>query len=566
MQGLNIKKRMHWQCILVLLAISVLLSSPLLYKGFFIAHDINCHMFKAVGTVDALLNGQIPPLIGPDLANGFGYGWNFFYSPLSAYIPAFIKIFVPTFIDSMKIFIFLTIVISGITMFYFTLHVTRSKNTALLAAIFYLTAPYRLQDIYIRGAMGEALAFVFIPIFFHGLFNLLSEDGRKDYYITVGFTGLLLAHNVSALMSAGSALIYILIHYRQLANPKVIKSIAINGLLILVLSLFYLVPLLEHRILGNYEVFIPDRMGSLASLLANSLYPHQLLFQMFNKGELSFNLGLQLIIPLMLSPLVYKELMASKGVVILLLLGLGSVFMMSVVFPWKLMPSVFAFVQFPWRYLSLAVFFLSIPCSYIIACLYKELEIRHLVPIIFVIFIYISPILALTANDTKISDQDFMKVDLITDESIYSQGSAFFEYMPVKAKADIPYVALRGDKAIVTEGEAVIDKEVKQGTKLNFEVMTKTDTQIELPYLYYLGWYATIESDKGIVRLDTFESAKGFVAIDIPVNMKGSVSVLFKGTIMTRVAYFGSFTAFIAFAWVLFRKLKRNITVPDIGL
>lgn len=564
MKALNTKKKMHWQCILVLLAISVLLSSPLFYKGFFIAHDINCHMFKTVGTVKALLDGQIPPLVGPDLANGFGYAWNIFYSPLSAYIPALFKIFLPTFIGSMKLFIFLTIFISGITMFYFALDVTRSKNLALLAAIFYITAPYRLQDIYIRGAMGEALAFVFIPIFFHGLFSLLSEDGRKDHYIAIGFSGLLLAHNISALMCATVAVVYILAHFRQLSNTKVIKSFIINGLFIIGLSLFYLVPLLEHRFLGNYEVFLPDRMGSLASLAGQGLYPHQMLFQMFNKRELNFSLGLQLVLPLLFIPMIYKQLLTNKNMMVLLLLGLGSVFLMSFVFPWTSMPSIFSFVQFPWRYLSLAVFFLSIPCSYIIGCLYRELELRHFVPIILFVFIYISPILALTANDSKIFDQDYMKVDLITEQSRYSQGSAFFEYMPVKAKADISYLATREDRVIVTEGEAEIGNEVKRGSNLRFDITTKRDTQVELPYLYYLGWYVSLESDQvtsetsGITRLKAFESEKGFVSFVIPAKTEGSVRVSFQGTIRTRAAYVGSVVALIIFIWFLYRKRENS--------
>lgn len=553
-----LKKFVHHQNLFIIIVTSILLSSPLLIKGFFTAHDIHCHMFKTVATVEALLNGQLPPLIGPSLANGFGYSWNIFYAPLSAYIPAIFKIFLPTFIGSMKLFIFLTILASGITMYYFALAITDSKNTSLLAAIFYLTAPYRLEDIYIRGAMGEALAFVFIPVLFHGLYSLFNHEGKNDYLLTIGFTGLLLAHNISALMCVTAAIPYVLAHFKKLFEPKVLKALVFNCFFILALSLFYLVPLLEHRILGDYEVFLPNRMGSLASMDAQSLYPHQLLFEEFKGGELNFNLGLQLLVPLFFAPLAYKRILSSKHMLVLLFLGLGSVFVMSRAFPWTAMPEVFSFVQFPWRYLTLAVFFLSIPCAYIIQTIYKELEIKHLIPIILIIFIYISPILAQTANDTGLSDQNFTKTDLIVEESRYSQGSAFFEYMPQKAKANIPYIAKREDRPLLVEGDAKISNVVKLGTNLQFDLTTSTAAIIELPYLYYLGWAVTMENQEETIMLPSLESDKGFVSIAIPPNIDGYVSAAFKGTLLTRLAYLSSFLSLLLFTYILTRKEAKK--------
>lgn len=557
MKAVNTEKNAYRQDILVILVISIFLCSPLLSKGFFTAHDIHCHMFKAVATVDALLNGQIPPLIGPRLANGFGYSWNIFYAPLSAYLPAFLKIIIPTFIDSMKLFILLTIFFSGITMYYFALEISGLRNMSLLAAIFYLSAPYRLEDIYIRGAMGESLAFVFIPLFFHGLYNLFYQDGKKDYFIALGFTGLLLSHNISALMCGSAALLYVLLHYKQLLKLRVLKLLVINGFWVIGLSLFYLVPLLEHKVLGNYEVFLPDRMGSLAAMKSMGLYPAQLLFTVFNKAELNFSLGLQLVVPLIFLPFAYKRLKVAKSIAVLLLLGLGSIIVMSRIFPWTLMPDFFSFVQFPWRYLGLAVFFLSIPCAYIIETVSDGLKHKELIILILVIFMYISPLLALTATDPKITDRDYNKIDLITEQSKYSKGSAFFEYMPVKAKADISYLANREDGVILVEGDAQITDEVKDGTSLNFKVKAAADSIIELPYLYYLGWKIGLQTEKGETNLKVHESEKGFVAVMLPAGTVGDIKAEFKGTFMTRITFIFSFLLGILFiVWQLRKSIR----------
>lgn len=547
MKGHPADKKIVFGDLYIIFIISFLLSSPLLSAGFFTAHDIHCHMYKLTATVEALREGQLPPLIGPGLANGFGYSWNIFYAPLSAYIPAFLKIFIPTFTGTMKVFLFLTIFFSGITMYSLSLDISRCRSTSLLASILYMTAPYRLEDIYIRGAAGEALAFVFIPVFFQGLHNLLDQDGKKDHYIALGFSGLLLSHNISALMAAFAALLFLLVYRKRLVDGKVFKALALNGIFILLFSLFYLVPLLEHRINGNYVVFQPEAMGSLAGMKAQSLYPRQLLFSMFNKGELNLNLGLQLVIPLVLAPLVFKQIKAVKITAVFLALGLGSIFMTTGAFPWTAVPSFFAFIQFPWRFLVLAVFFLSIPCALIIRKLYRELEIKHLVPLVLIISLYISPVLAQTANDSKISDRDFTRTDTISEKSSYSRGSAFFEYMPVKARENIPYLAAREDGVLITSGRAEITNEYKSGTSLSFDITALSDAVIELPYLYYLGYRITLQSGDHAVYPAPRESAKGFVSFEVPVGTKGSVYAEFRGTVLTKTAYLLSLLSFLLF-------------------
>lgn len=540
-------KKYSLRDIYLILSISFLLSSPLLSGGLFTAHDIHCHMYKFTATVEALREGQLPPLIGPGLANGFGYSWNIFYAPLSAYIPAFLKIFIPTFTETMKVFLFLTIFLSGITMYCLSLDISLCRSTSLLASVLYLTAPYRLEDIYIRGAVGEALAFVFIPVFFQGLYSLFNLNGKKDHYIALGFAGLLLAHNISALMAAFAALVFLLVYRKRLADGKVLKALALNGGFIILFSLFYLVPLLEHRISGDYVVFQPEAMGSPAGMEAHSLYPRQLLFSMFNKGELNLNLGLQLVIPLVLAPLVFKQIKTVKVIALFLFLGLGSILLTTGVFPWAAVPSFFSFIQFPWRFLVLAVFFLSISCAFIINKLYRELEIKHLVSLVLIIMVYISPVLSQTANDSKISDQDFIRIDEISEKSRYSRGSAFFEYMPVKARENIPYVAARKDGVIITSGRAEVTNEYKSGTSLSFDITALSDAVIELPYLYYLGYRIALQSGDHAVYLAPRESDKGFVSFAVPAGTKGSVYAEYQSTVLTRTACILSLFSFLLF-------------------
>jgi uncharacterized membrane protein YfhO len=45
--------------------------------------------------------------------------------------------------------------------------------------------PYHLNDMYIRNALGEFLSFIFIPLVFLGLYNLLNKE-KREWLLIVG--------------------------------------------------------------------------------------------------------------------------------------------------------------------------------------------------------------------------------------------------------------------------------------------------------------------------------------------------------------------------------------------
>lgn len=546
--------------------VSLLLSSPLFMRGFYSAHDINVHVFRIIGTVVALHEMQFPPFIAPNLAGGFGYAWNIFYPPLSAYIPAIFKIILPTYIGALKLFIFLTTFLSGIFMFRFAKDYFKSTNGALLASILYLTAPYRLVDIYIRGALGEVLAFVFIPILFHGLYDLLYEDKKKSYYITIGATGLILSHNISALICFIIAIFYLLFNIKKVLNAKVFKMIVVNGLFIIGITLFFIVPLLEQKIFGNYVVFIPDRMGSIKQLTDHSVYLHQLLFGEFKwggslglsdvKDELTFTLGLQIVLPLLITPVIYSKINNKNKYFSILVIGIFATFATTVFFPWDIMPEFFSFIQFPWRLLMISVFFFSVIAAQNMNLFFNKLDTKNIFILMIIIFIYISPLINLTRNNPNISDIDFNNTKITQENFQVSSDRAFNEYLPVNAFKNPEYVINRNNKVKVLSGDIEINTEKNDMGKYTIRVDSSGSSQIELPSLFYVGWNAKIINGSENIKINTFETENGFVGLEIPDQFKGTINVQFSGTKYTKIAYLISLISillFIIYIW----KSKR---------
>lgn len=105
----------------------------------------------------------------------FGYSWNIFYSPLTAFLPLIFKLIGASFAVCIKLFMFANVFLSGYFMYIFTKRITKNTNIAILASIIYILAPYRLTDMYIRNALAELTSFTFLPLVFLGLYNIFEE-------------------------------------------------------------------------------------------------------------------------------------------------------------------------------------------------------------------------------------------------------------------------------------------------------------------------------------------------------------------------------------------------------
>ena len=162
----DITDKKYMPIILILIA-SIFVSIPLLSDKLNMLYDDGVqHICRLMGTFQSIEEGQTFPVIMSNFANGFGYSWNIFYSPVTAYVPLIFKILGMSFTNCIKIFMFLVVFLSGISMYFFTKKVTKNDIVSTLAAIIYIFAPYRLTDMYIRNALAELTSFIFLPMVF----------------------------------------------------------------------------------------------------------------------------------------------------------------------------------------------------------------------------------------------------------------------------------------------------------------------------------------------------------------------------------------------------------------
>ena len=104
------------------------------------------------------------------------------------------------FVDATKLVFAVAYIASMVTMFVWA-EAQWGRIAGLTAAIVYGFAPYRFVDLYVRGAIGEHTAFVFLPIILWGLLKLARCRNRRwGMVVAASIAGLLLSHNAMSLM------------------------------------------------------------------------------------------------------------------------------------------------------------------------------------------------------------------------------------------------------------------------------------------------------------------------------------------------------------------------------
>lgn len=536
----------------------------------FYLHQIGySHLSRNYNTIQGLKDGQFPPEIVSNFCNGFGYSWNLFYPPLSTYVAAIFRLIVPTYVGAMKLSIVVAFLVSGIAMFQFVRKVTKNSNIGLISAILYMTANYLITDVYERMAMGEVFAYMFLPILFHGLYNIFYDKGKRNYLLAIGACGILLSHNISTLMVVGISILFVLFNGKKLiqkeTRKQIWKHLVINAIFIILIVLFFYVPFMEQQMATEYVAMQEGGMATKEFVSSHALYLYQLVFGKFENGgsyaldqgidnEMFLSIGLPILVPLLFTPVVIKKISQEKRPLywFVLILGILTSLMATTIFPWSKMPNIILLIQFPWRMLMLSTFLLSIIAGINIGKCIENLTIEKLLVVVLVTLMYSGQYISyVTQFDINFDESYLGKTEKIEELAGGNKYCSSFEYLPVKAKTE--YTKNREDGVIIISGNAKIENEKKENNDMTFEVKeVQEETKLELPYIYYLGYQITFKGEK----IEYEESEHGFIQISIPKEQEGEVKISYEGTFLSKIATAISIIGVIGLIIYIFREEK----------
>ncbi len=165
---------------------------PLLQNRMLITHDLDEWHLILFNQFDRLLQqGAIYPRWAEDLHSGHGGPLLNFFPPAWRYFSEGFHFLGFTFTDSFNAVLALTALGSGHTMYLLaraTLDPARTSTWgglgATLSGIAFMYFPYRVSEVYQRGAIGEALFFPLAPLFILAAYRILFDGLNLKRFLT----------------------------------------------------------------------------------------------------------------------------------------------------------------------------------------------------------------------------------------------------------------------------------------------------------------------------------------------------------------------------------------------
>ena len=202
---------------------------------------------------NAFWQGDLYPRFLPDLWYGFG-GYDFyFYAPLPFWLIALLGEVSCPGCSTNQVFAVgggWLVLLSGVSFFVAARHFFQARIAAA-GSLVYMFLPYHYAfDWYVRQAVGELAAYIFLPLLLLAAHTLLTQR-KGGRLFALAFAGLVLSHLPSALIAIHVLALYVLCatwkaEVTLADKAKQLGRVAVWGGFGLCLSSLYWVPALAH--------------------------------------------------------------------------------------------------------------------------------------------------------------------------------------------------------------------------------------------------------------------------------------------------------------------------------
>ena len=373
---------MNW---IILLIISALPLIGLLPSGLPITHDGPDHVARIASFFQSLSEGNIIPRWASNLNWGYGHPILMFLYPMSSYIGSFFHAIGFSYVDATKIVFGLAFVASLFAMYLF-IKTAFGKRAGIIAAILYGFAPYRFVDLYVRGAIGEHVAFIFPPLICYFLYILANkQEVHKNIRFLYGLglagcvAGLILSHNAIAIMFLPITAFYAIYLFFTEAKNSIwfLISTAYFFILGFGLSSFFWMPAYFEGKYTLRDIVTQDGVG-------DRFVPWTwFFFSPWNYGQgndLTKSIGFAQWIGILASGIVVWK-MKEKSIRTFIM-GCTVIFIASLFVMTSASSSIWQHIsllekfQFPWRFLSVSVFLSAVLGGISIASLVERAKVH----------------------------------------------------------------------------------------------------------------------------------------------------------------------------------------------
>ena len=454
----------------------IILSLPtvrdLFKPGAYTSHDLTHHIVRTIDMDKLLSQGQFPPRWSDALNYGYGYPLFLFNYPLPSIMAVGIHHLGFDYIWSVKLVLALSMVLSVVFAYIFFAYLWRDRRAGFVGALFYLFAPIRFLNVYVSATFGNAVAFMFIPLSFYALVKAKRGEATKfsTLYGALSLAGLMLSHNIMALMFLPILGLYFLLHAHRAALLTLILGLGLS-------AWFWLPATLEKKLLrydttlvGFYQTHFP----SLKQLI-HSPWGYGFSHPGTELDAMSFQIGLAhlLVVALSVAILLLKR---KASWFFFSLFFISIFFMLPISDPlWKTIPFL-PYLQMPWRLLAVAVFASSALAGYV--------TINLPAPTFSALLLSLAVIIA-NRNHWRINqvfdpgEGYYLAINNTTtmaSEHLPKGADKFDNFPPPPAKLEF------------LSGQGKISYQVNTSVAVETKITANTDGQLRFNQIYFPGW------------------------------------------------------------------------------
>lgn len=335
----------------------------LMRPGYFSMQD-DVQAFRLFEFDKCVKTLQLPCRWIPDGGSGYGYPLFNYYPPLPYAVGEFFHLLGLSILDSVKALFIIGFIGSAFGIFLLVFNIWGIK-AGLLSSIFYLYAPYRSVDAFVRGALSEFWGLALAPFILWGILGVIRSQKAGGLILATSLTALLLTHLLTLLVLIPFLLIWTLFWLWQEKRPDLIIKLSLSSLIALGLSAFYWLPSLAEKNLVTLNTTTQGyfnylgHFASLDQLFLSRFWGYGA--SLFQRSDMSLSVGiLQWLVPsiVLMAVIIFKKkkVLLSPFFFLSVFFGFFYAFMAhnQSTTVWQALPFL-AFLQFPWRFVGLSV-------------------------------------------------------------------------------------------------------------------------------------------------------------------------------------------------------------------
>lgn len=516
----------------------------------------------------AVLDGHFPVRWMPDANYGYGYPFFNFYAPLSIYTAAGFRLLGFSYVRAVQMAQLLGFLVAAWGMFTLAGRWFKNEWAGLITAVSYTVAPFHLVNIYVRGdSLAEFWAMAFYPLVILTAADLFENPPQyrrsRMAAFAVAYAGLILSHNISALIFSPFLLLFISLKLYHQRSIRLLAARLIPAFILgLGLAAWFFLPALLAQDLAQLDRVTEGYFNYNTHFLATEKLPlvqNSFFFDYRVTGRTAFRMGsVQAITAVFTFFLLFlgwrQKRLAGIHTLFISSTVIISTFMMipASVWLWQNLP-LLSFTQFPWRFLSVQAFALALATGTLV-----WLPNQKWVISLAALLLVVTSLGNIRTDHLILQDEDITAEKLAQYEwftgNIGTTVSA--EYLPptVQPRAYTSQWLLRGERdQLVDLSGGVVSYHVlkRRTTNQVWQIETAVPSTVILPLLEWPGWQAAID---GIQLAHVPAPGSGLMMLDLPPG-NHTLDIQLRRTPVHQIADYLSLLSLATLGILLFPRL-----------